>query len=100
MSSATAESMEATMFKIMKRTLVVIAMLAVVSAPSAAYARISPNPATGSAGTEVLSLGGPTSSSSQGFRWDDAGIGALGALVLLGAAGASSAVVRQRRGHA
>ena len=39
-------------------------------------------------------------SSSSSFQWDDAGIGAAGMLVILGAAGASSVLVRRRREHA
>jgi hypothetical protein len=40
-----------------------------------------------------------TASSSSSFQWDDAGIGAAGMLVLFGAAGASSVLVRRRRNH-
>ena len=38
-------------------------------------------------------------SSSSSFQWDDAGIGAAGMLVLFGAAGASSVLVRRRHKH-
>jgi hypothetical protein len=38
-------------------------------------------------------------SSSQGFQWDDAGIGAAGAVVLLGAGAVASGAVRRRRSY-
>lgn len=38
-------------------------------------------------------------SPSSSFQWDDAGIGAAGMLGLLGAAGASSILIRRRRNH-
>jgi hypothetical protein len=39
----------------------------------------------------------PEASTSTGFQWDDAGIGAAGAIVLLtGAAGAATAIRRRR----
>jgi hypothetical protein len=41
-----------------------------------------------------------TSASSQGFRWDDAGIGAAGMLVLLSAGGMAAIVSRRGSNHA
>jgi hypothetical protein len=37
--------------------------------------------------------------SSGGFRWDDAGIGAAGTIVLLGAGAGAASVMRRRRTH-
>ncbi len=89
------------MSKVAKRTLTIATVVAAVSAPSTAYARINPNPSTGPSSGEAVTIGPSLQGSpSEGFQWGDAGIGAAAALVLLAGAGASSVMVRGRREHA
>jgi hypothetical protein len=79
-----------------KKHAITLAALAAVSFPATAAARFdlnpTPPPAPVTAAPPVASSG-----DSSGFQWDDAGIGAVGMLALFGVAGASVAVVRQRR---
>jgi hypothetical protein len=74
-------------------------------APAAASARIDLNPATGpDASWQTIQNAAPppaakaSASSSQGFRWDDAGIGAAGVLVLV-SVGSGTMLARRRRTH-
>jgi hypothetical protein len=92
------------MFQHIKRILTVATVLLAVSAPSAAYARFVQDPPAPSAmSSQVQSAIVPfgqraTTSSRQGFQWDDAGIGAAGVLVLAGV-GSGAVVTRRRRVH-
>jgi hypothetical protein len=84
-------------FKIIKRGLLSIAVIAALTAPATASARIDRAPA-GAAGQESVSTVIPSySSTTSGFQWDDAAIGAAGMLGLLGIASVSSQQVRRRR---
>ncbi len=91
------------MFTVTKRTLTAVAVIAAASAPSTAYARFELSPTPSPAWSEpaqtaaTQSAPRPEASPSQGFQWDDAGIGAAGMLGLLGAAGASAALSHRRR---
>jgi hypothetical protein len=94
------------MLKLTKRIAIAAAVTLAVSAPSAAYARLNLNPpATGPAvssqtvhNTAQLSAGKASASSSQGFQWDDAGVGAAGVLMLV-SLGSGTMLVRRRRTH-
>lgn len=88
------------MFNAIKRLVGLAAVITVMSAPSVAYARLELNPtppaSSGAApSTNQPSAARPSASASQGFRWGDAGIGAVGMLALVGAAGATSLVARR-----
>jgi hypothetical protein len=55
-----------------------------IALPSAAQARLNTNPVNA---TDVVAIEAPASTSQgDGFQWGDAGIGAAGAVLLLGAA--------------
>jgi hypothetical protein len=94
--------MEANMLstvKIIKRGVLSIAVIAALSAPATAGARVNYEhaPAT-SASAESPSVPLPANSSpASGFQWDDAAIGAAGMLGLMGLVGASSQAARRRR---
>jgi len=78
----------------LKPTLATTVAIAALGAPATASAmpNLEPGQAPGVTGAVEA---------SQGFQWDDAGIGAAGMLaVVVGAAGAGSALVRRRRAHA
>lgn len=85
-----------------KRTLAIIATAVSAAAPAGAAARIDkgvdvvPN---GGVPAHVQAFLAPAPSAADGFQWGDAGIGAGGVLALFGAAGATVAVSRQRRGR-
>ncbi len=88
------------MFNTIKRLVGLAAVISVTSAPSVAWARLELNPAppasNGAApSANHTSAAQPQASTSQGFRWGDAGIGAVGMLALVGAAGATSLVARR-----
>jgi hypothetical protein len=104
------------MFTVSKRTLAAAAVTTAAIAPASAHARLNLNPpvpnavATAAstvstestaptAGTAAPSAGRSEAASAPGFRWDDAGIGAAGIVVLLGAGARSAAVIARRRGH-
>lgn len=85
-------------FNFTKRAVVSAAAIAVLIAPSAASARVlgdHSSPA-GPAAEIAAPVAAPISSSPSGFQWDDAAIGAAGALGLVAIAGASSGRVRRR----
>jgi hypothetical protein len=71
--------------------------------PSAARARFEFNPPESiPASTPAAAVGGtvarpPATSAEAGFRWGDAGVGAAGAAVLLGAGAAATGALRRRR---
>jgi hypothetical protein len=105
------------MLTLIKRALAAAIVIAAVAAPTAAYAR-PVNPAVGLhlfggtsvpvgyGGTSVpveppyttgdLDSGQPVATSSSGFQWGDAGIGA-GTLLVLMSVGAGAAVAYRRR---
>ena len=92
------------MFRSIVRFLVAVSVVLAVSAPSVAYATMLTAPGgdamSAPAQASVLASVPRAASSSQGFEWGDAGIGAAGVIVLLVAGGAgAAAVVRQRRAH-
>ena len=81
-----------------------LALLAVAAAalPAGAQARPFFDPPTvaqvSQSAQPANSAQQPETSASTGFQWDDAGIGAAGAIVLLsGGAGAATAIRRRRR---
>src|SRR5215471_3120225 len=106
--TATRNQKEDHVFRISKRTIAAAAAIAAASAPSAAYARFELEPvgSTGavpttapsapSQGASASSLQ-PPGDSTDGFQWDDAGIGAAAMLGVLGATCATSVMVRRRR---
>ena len=69
--------------------------------PAAAQARFDLNPSPGTpAPVQTVSSPAapqPTLGDQSGFDWGDAGIGAAGTVVLLGAGAAGTVVVRRRR---
>ena len=82
-----------------RRWLVGALALAAVGFPSAAQARFDENPvmlpsAGASAHASMVQQSGAGAQS--GFEWGDAGIGAAGVVVLLGAGAAVSRVARRR----
>jgi hypothetical protein len=84
--------------KIIKRALLSIAVIAALSAPATASARIIDRPAAPVVAQESSSPVIRTySSPASGFQWGDAAIGAAGVLGLLGIAGLSSQHLRRRR---
>jgi hypothetical protein len=93
------------MFNVTKHNLAAGLVIAAASLPSAAQARLDLDPPTAvSASAAAQPAGGssiqqPGASAQSGFQWGDAGIGAAGAVVLLGAGAAASGVARRRRGQ-
>ncbi len=88
------------MFKhhLIKRWLTGALVIAAASFPAAAQARFSVDPPAGSGPpiTSARSVPQGTSSHSS-FQWGDAGIGAAGVVVLLGAGGLVASATRRRR---
>ncbi|HTX30081.1 MAG TPA: hypothetical protein VMD09_01785 [Solirubrobacteraceae bacterium] len=91
------------MFKSIKRLLVAAAAILALSAPSSAFAMVFATDGGGSAGGPAQPSSAPSvaraASSSQGFLWGDAGVGAASIIVLLGAGVGIASVTRQRRAH-
>jgi hypothetical protein len=93
------------MLKVTKRLLAGAVVIAAASAPSAAYARVNLDPPAAPAATQhaqpAVTPPAPRAeaASSQGFRWDDAGIGAAGIVVLIGTGAGAAAVVARRHEH-
>jgi hypothetical protein len=90
------------MFTFSKRTIATAAVIAAAIAPSTASAKFlqadPAAPAGGSAPAEITpSVTPAVASSPQGFHWDDAGIGAGGVVVLLGAGVGSGMLISRRR---
>jgi hypothetical protein len=94
------------MFKLTKRIATGVTVVLAASAPSAAEARFNLNPPATApvVSSQTIQNAAPASarsasaSSSQGFQWDDAGIGAAGALMLV-SVGSGTMLVRRRRTH-
>jgi hypothetical protein len=91
------------MFKRLTRLVTVLAAIAAVLGPSAAYARpILPDrqPFFASPSASQMSAPAPvrhaTAATSSGFSWHDAGLGAAGMLVLLSVATGATVVLRRR----
>lgn len=93
------------MLKVTRRLLTGAVVITAVGAPSAASARLNLNPpvaptATQPARTSVTpSAARAEASSPQGFRWDDAGVGAAGIVVLIGTGAGAATVIARRREH-
>jgi hypothetical protein len=91
------------MTKSIKRLLVAATAILAFSAPSAAFgsdAADGGDSASGSARAPVIApVSRATESSSPGFQWGDAGVGAAGVVVLVAAGAGGAAVMRQRRAH-
>jgi hypothetical protein len=93
------------MLTLIKRALAAAIVMAAMALPTAAYARVNETPISSSAvpvEPAYTSAGPdtdqPAATSSAGFRWGDAGIGAGSLPVLIGV-GAGAAVVVRRRAH-
>jgi hypothetical protein len=76
----------------------------VLSAPSAAFAMVAAGGGGGSASgparaAVIAPVSRATASSSQGFRWGDAGVGAASVIVLLSVGVGAAGVRRHRRVH-
>jgi hypothetical protein len=92
------------MLKLTKRIATAAIAVLAASAPSAAYARLNLDPpATAPAvSSQTIQNAAPPSaektaaSSSQGFQWDDAGVGAAGVLMLV-SVGSGTMLIRRRR---
>jgi hypothetical protein len=105
MPNPTVRSKENIMFKLIKRIAIAAIVVMAASAPSAAYARFNLDPGTAPvvSSQKIQNAVPPraakaSASSSQGFQWDDAGIGAAGALVLV-SVGSGTMLARRRRTH-
>ena len=88
---------------LIKRVLTAAIVIAAVAAPTAAYARSNGHPlgatevpVTSPTTTTAHLAGPPAATSSSGFRWADAGIGAGSLLVLIGVGGAAAVAYRRR----
>jgi hypothetical protein len=90
------------MFRLIIRILTTATVVVAAGVPAVASARFEfnpPRPAVSSGHAQrpvVPSVQRPAASSTQGFHWDDAGIGAVGVLVLVGL-GSGAVVARRRR---
>jgi hypothetical protein len=94
------------MFKhtLIKRSLAAGLAIGAASFPTTAQARFELNPPLPIASQPAHVASAPTraqasSSAQPGFQWGDAGIGAAGAIVLLGAGAGTANAVRRRRVH-
>ena len=73
---------------------------AIVPAGAQAMPIQQPGPGAGASPTPSgASVQAPTTSVQPGFQWGDAGIGAAGAVVLLGAGAGAASATRRRRIH-
>ncbi len=86
---------------LIRRTLATGIVTTVAVFPAAAQARFDLNPSPGTpAPVQTVSSPAapqPTLGDQSGFDWGDAGIGAAGTVVLLGAGAAGTVLVRRRR---
>jgi hypothetical protein len=76
-------------------------VVAAISFPAAAQAMWPPADPPSTPNSSLVRLAVPSTSTSgqPGFQWEDAAIGAAGAVVLLGAGVSASGVARRRRDH-
>ncbi len=74
---------------------------AAISFPAGAQAMrpLADPPSTPNSGLVGLAVPSTSTSGQPGFQWDDAAIGAAGAVMLLGAGASASGLARRRRGH-
>jgi hypothetical protein len=89
-----------------KRSSLTLLAIAAVALPAGAQARpLFDPPSSGQIGHRdqpappVNAAAQPELTASTGFQWDDAGIGAAGAIVLLGAGAGTATAIRRRRRH-
>ena len=91
------------MFNWVKRFLIAATAILALSAPSAAFGYIrvmSSGPSSGQTHAVIAPPALRTAASSpQGFQWGDAGVGAAGVIVLLGAGAGVASAMRHRRVH-
>jgi hypothetical protein len=92
------------MFRPIKRLLAAATVILMLSAPSAAFATVMAADGGGSvSGPAPAAVSAPvsraTASSSQGFQWGDAGVGAASIVVLLSVGVGAGGVLRHRRVH-
>jgi hypothetical protein len=94
------------MFKytLTKRSLVAALAISAASFPTASQARLIEDPAApvASQPSQVVNapaVSQPSSSAQSGFRWGDAGIGAAGAIVLVGLGAGTAGAAHRRRAH-
>jgi|SRR5450755_870856 hypothetical protein len=91
------------MLNVTKRSLAAGLAIAAAAVPSVAQARLEFDPPVAPArsapahAASEASAAQPEASAQPGFQWGDAGIGAAGAVALLGAGAAASGVARRRR---
>jgi hypothetical protein len=80
------------------------AVIVAAAVPSAAAARplYDPPGLSDSVGVPAVRTAAaqPVAQSEQGFQWDDAGLGAAGMLVVVGAGSGAAVAVRRRSGRA
>jgi hypothetical protein len=76
-------------------------VVAAISFPAAAQAMrpLADPPSMPSSSAVGLAVPSTSTSAQPGFQWEDAAIGAAGAVVLLGAGASASGVARRRRAH-
>jgi hypothetical protein len=90
---------------LIKRSLAGALAIGAASFPTAAQARVDLNPLPAPSASQPTQVAGAPAravelkSGQPGFRWGDAGIGAAGAVVLLGAGAGTANAMRRRRGH-
>src|SRR5215475_10038693 len=103
MSTTTPTPSEGSMFTHVpvKRSFLAALALAAAALPAGAQGRVildPPNEATASQPVpQVTVVRQPQARASEGFQWGDAGIGAAGAIVLLGAGAGAATTIRRRR---
>ena len=89
------------MFKSIRRLLVASTAILVLSAPCAAFATDAADGGGSASGPARAAVSAPVSraaaSSSQGFQWGDAGVGAAGVVVLVSVGVGAASVLRRRR---
>jgi hypothetical protein len=87
---------------LIKRSLVAGLAIGTASFPTAARARVELNPAPAPSASQPAQVASPSTraqpsaNAQPGFQWPDAGIGAAGAVVLLGAGAGAANAVRRR----
>ena len=83
-----------------KRSVLTCLAIGAAALPAVSQARPIEDPAGSVAGPPAQAVSptpATTASASSGFQWDDAGIGAAGAVVLLGVGAGAGTTVRRRR---
>jgi hypothetical protein len=76
--------------------------IAAAASPATAQARYAPDPPGPSTPPQVVvdpPVTHPASAAQSSFQWGDAGIGAAGTILLLGAGAGTAGAVRRRRTH-